>query len=116
MGRRNYRRKYRSNSYNDYKLISGASYLVRFIFCFYTIGTIDLYNNPIINEFIDEFFSLYTLLWALSYFTNKIFFIEKYNIKDSSTRSIIYFFIHLVYSFILYGIMSLLVWLKILPM
>ena len=112
---RNYSRKHKKDLYNNYRIISVASYLVRFVFCFYTIETIDLFNNPIINDFIDEFFSLYTLLWGLSYFTNKLFFIKKYKINDSRMRSIIYFAIHVIYSVVLYGIMSLLVWLKVIP-
>lgn len=97
-----------------YRLVSSISFIIRAYLCYCTIDTLPIIKDPLIQELISEIFSLYTLLWACSYFTNRKI-IKELEINSSTVRTIIYFFIYLIYLFVLFGILKLLTWMNVLP-
>ena len=99
---------------NMYKFISGFSLLIRVYLCYVTIDTIPIFSNELVNYVVLELISLYTILWAVSFFENKIV-INKLDIQSSSERAISYFIIYCLNLAIMYGIMLLLVKYGVLP-
>ena len=97
-----------------YKLIRSISFLIRVYFCYLTIDNVPILENPLVNHMVTEVFSLYTLLWAVTYFENGLL-INKYNIYSKVKRAIIYFVLYCINLGILYYIMKFLTKLHILP-
>lgn len=97
-----------------YKIISSGSLIIRVLIYNFTIAKIDIFNNVLIAEIFDNWIAFPTVLWFLSYFTNRII-IFKYDIDDSSLRSVLYFFIWTGYWLIYYVILWLLTKTGIIP-
>ncbi len=55
-----------------YKFVSSVSFIIRFLIYGFTIGKIDIFKNVFLNEALDNWISFPTILWFLSYFTNRI--------------------------------------------
>ena len=98
-----------------YQLVRSISFMIRAYLCYCTIDTVSIIKEPLIQELILEFFSMYTLLWACSYFTNRKI-IREFEIHSSTERAILYFFIYLIYLFVLFGILKVLTWMNVLPL
>ena len=97
-----------------YEIISGISFLVRAYLCYLTIDNIPIFENHLLNSVFLESFSLYTLLWAVSRIITS-FFYEKGT--DSSYKGcFVYFIIYIINLIVLFGIMALLTFLKVLPL
>lgn len=97
-----------------YPIISALSFIIRAYLCYITIDTVPIISNPILQYLLTEIVSLYTILWAFSYVTNGIL-IQKYDIQSKTLRAIFYFFIYLVYLLIMFGILKLLTFVRVLP-
>lgn len=95
-----------------YPIVSGISFIIRAYLCYCTIDNIPILENPIYNNILLEVVSLYTILWAISYFITGKFYDSGSN---PTLGSIIYFFIYIVALGIMYLIMLLLTALNILP-
>lgn len=97
-----------------YSFVRSISFILRVYLCYCTIDNVPIIEDPLRQELFSEIISLYTILWALSYYTNGII-IREFQIQSATIRAIFYFFIYLIYMFIMFGILKLLTLLNILP-
>lgn len=97
-----------------YPIISALSFIIRAYLCYITIDTVPIISNPLIQYLLTEIVSLYTILWALSYVTNGAL-IRKYDIQSKTMRAILYFFIYMFYLLVMFGILKLLTFVRVIP-
>mgnify|MGYP004651756119 CR=1 FL=1 len=97
-----------------YSIISALSFIIRAYLCYITIDTVPIISNPLIQYLLTEIVSLYTILWVLSYATNGAL-IRKYNIQSKTIRAFFYFFIYVAYLFVMFGILKLLTFVRVIP-
>lgn len=110
-----YRRYKNGNSeLNPYQIFALISFSLRAYLCYLTIDNIPIISNPLANELFLEVFSLYTFLWAISRITTS-FFYQK-GIDSPYTGSAIYFAVYIIYLLILFAVLSMLTFLKLLPL
>lgn len=97
-----------------YSIISALSFIIRAYLCYITIDTVPIISNPLIQYLLTEIVSLYTILWGLSYATNGAL-IQKYDIQSKTVRAFFYFFIYVTYLFVMFGILKLLTFVRVIP-
>lgn len=95
-----------------YKLISTASFLIRFYICYCTIDKIPILKNPILNTILLEVISIYTILMIVSRAIVGIFYTKGQN---PTFGAIAYFFIYLICLAIAYAILWGLTYIEVLP-
>ena len=95
-----------------YKILSVVSFCIRAYLCYRTIDNIPILANPLYNNILLEVISLYTILWAISYFTVGLFY-------DSGDEPILgvflYFVVYVVFLGLMYLLMLFLTFIGILP-
>lgn len=96
-----------------YQLLSLFSFLIRAYLCYCTIDNIPILANPILNSILGEVISLYTILWAISYFV-----VGRFYDKGSGPLLgvILYFIVYVVILGITYLLLLLLTYIGVLPM
>ena len=95
-----------------YQLLSLFSFLIRGYLCYCTIDNIPILANPILNSSLGEVISLYTILWAISYFVVGRFYDKG---SEPLLGVILYFIVYVVILGITYLLLLLLTFLGILP-
>lgn len=95
-----------------YQLLSLFSFLIRGYLCYCTIDNIPILANPILNSILGEVISLYTILWAISYFVVGRFYDKG---SEPLLGVILYFIVYVVILGITYLLLLLLTFLGILP-
>ena len=95
-----------------YQLLSIISFFIRAYLCYCTIDNIPILANPILNSILGEVISLYTILWAISYFT-----VGRFYDKDSDPLLgvSLYFIVYVVILGITYLLLLLLTFIGVLP-
>lgn len=90
-----------------YQLLRVISFFIRAYLCYCTID-----NIPILNSILGEVISLYTILWAISYFI-----VGKFYDKGSNPLLgvILYFIVYIIILGITYLLLLLLTFFGILP-
>ena len=95
-----------------YQIFSGISLIIRMYLCYITIDNIPILANPLYNSILFEVISLYTILWAISYFTVGLF----YDSGDDPILGVfLYFVVYVVFLGLMYLIMIFLTFIGILP-
>lgn len=95
-----------------YQLLSLFSFLIRAYLCYCTIDNIPILANPILNSILGEVISLYTILWAISYFVVGRFYDKG---SEPLLGVILYFIVYIIILGITYLLLLLLTFLGILP-
>ena len=96
-----------------YQLLSLFSFLIRAYLCYCTIDNIPILANPILNSILGEVISLYTILWAISYFVVGRFYDKG---SEPLLDVILYFIVYVVILGITYLLLLLLTYIGVLPM
>lgn len=95
-----------------YQLFSLISFLIRAYLCYCTIDNIPILANPLLDNILGEVISLYTILWAISYFIVGRFY-------DKGSNPILgvtfYFIVYIVVLGIVYLILLFLTFIGVLP-
>lgn len=79
-----------------YLPIKLVSYAIRYLICYFTIEAVPIFESENAQKFWDALFGgiIYTIFWGICY--PLVGFISKEkNIKSSSAKSILYFFLYL---------------------
>lgn len=95
-----------------YQLLSLFSFLIRAYLCYCTIDNIPILANPILNSILVEVISLYTILWAISYFVVGRFYDKG---SEPLLGVILYFIVYIIILGITYLLLLLLTFFGILP-
>ncbi len=95
-----------------YKIVSLISFLIRAWLCYNSIDNIPILENPIANNILLEFISLYTILMLISRAIVGTFYKRG---EAPIFGAVAYFFVYLVNLGIMYGIMLVLTKIGILP-
>lgn len=95
-----------------YQLLRVISFFIRAYLCYCTIDNIPILANPILNSILGQVISLYTILWAISYFI-----VGKFYDKGSNPLLgvILYFIVYIIILGITYLLLLLLTFFGILP-
>ena len=95
-----------------YQLLRVISFFIRAYLCYCTIDNIPILANPILNSILGEVISLYTILWAISYFI-----VGKFYDKCSNPLLgvILYFIVYIIILGITCLLLLLLTFFGILP-
>lgn len=97
-----------------YQIVSGISFLIRAYLCYLTIDNIPIFENHLMNNLFFEAFSFYTLLLIISRITVSFFYVKG---VDSPYKGCgLYFVIYIAYMLILFFIISLLTFFRVLPL
>lgn len=96
-----------------YQLLSLFSFLIRAYLCYCTLDNIPILANPILNSILGEVISLYTILWAISYFVVGRFYDKG---SEPLLGVILYFIVYVVILGITYLLLLLLTYIGVLPM
>lgn len=95
-----------------YQLLSIISFFIRAYLCYCTIDNVPILANPILNSILGEVISLYTILWAISYFIVGRFYDKSSN---PLLGVILYFIVYIIILGITYLLLLLLTFFGILP-
>lgn len=98
-----------------YRFLSGLSYIVRFILCYFTIETTPIFANSLIAWGVDQMISIYFILLVISYFTvGSVFKYERGSMPELGV--ILYFVTYVVLALVAWGILALLTAVGVLPL
>lgn len=100
----------------SYPLISFFSYAIRYLICCFTIEAVPIFENEIAQEIWSALFGgiIYTIFWGICY-PLVGFIAEEKNIKSSSAKSILYFFLYLPLILMAYIVLQSLTHFGVLP-
>ena len=104
----------KGGSFNFYGLLSGVSFLVRWIACYYTIGQIDIFENQFLNFVVPDGI-IYFVLLLITYWTVRAIVYNKLEIHDKYVGCVAYFIAYFAYMLIVWGVLALLTWVNVLP-
>lgn len=104
----------KGGSFNFYGLLSGVSFLVRWIACYYTIGQIDIFENQFLNFVVPDGI-IYFVLLLITYWTVGAIVYNKLEIHDKYVGCVAYFIAYFPYMLIVWGVLALLTWVNVLP-
>lgn len=99
-----------------YLLIKLVSYAIRYLICYFTIEAVPIFENETAQEIWNALFGgiIYTIFWGGCY--PLVGFISKEkNIKSSSAKSILYFFLYLPLILMAYIVLQSLTHFGVLP-
>lgn len=99
-----------------YLLIKLVSYAIRYLICYFTIEAVPIFENETAQEIWNALFGgiIYTIFWGICY--PLVGFISKEkNIKSSSAKSILYFFLYLPLILMAYIVLQSLTRFGVLP-
>lgn len=99
-----------------YLLIKLVSYAIRYLICYFTIEAVPIFENETAQEIWNALFGgiIYTIFWGICY--PLVGFISKEkNIKSSSAKSILYFFLYLPLILMAYIVLQSLTHFGVLP-
>lgn len=98
-----------------YRLLSGLSYITRFVLCYFTIETTPIFANSLIAWGVDQMISIYFVLLVISYFiVGNVFKYERGSVPELGV--ILYFVTYVVLALITWGILWLLTAVGVLPL
>lgn len=104
----------KGRSFNLYGLLSGISYIIRWIACHYTIGQIDLFENQFLNYIVPDWI-IYFLLLLITYWTVGTIVYGKLEIRDKYVGCVAYFIAYFPCMLVVWGILAFLTWINVLP-
>lgn len=102
------------NNTSFYGIISGISFLIRWLACYFTIGQIQLFKNPILNFLVPDV-GIYILLMLITRGIVGCLIYDKLEIDDKYVGCIAYFVIYFIPMLIMWGLLAFLTWIKVLP-
>lgn len=77
-----------------YPIVSSASIIIRFYLCYITIEALPIFSNEAIGWILGQAISIYTIFRLICYpIVGKIG--RKFDIKSSTTKSVVYFILYL---------------------
>jgi hypothetical protein len=95
-----------------YPIIRSASLLIRWWICYLTIENVPIFENETVGWMVGEIISIYTIMWAISYFIVGRF----YERGDSPIfGALAYFFVYLVVALVVWLLMLFFTWIDVLP-
>lgn len=97
-----------------YKIISFASFALRVFICYITIETVPIFRDPLLAYAIGQIFSLYWILWFISYTIVGVGFGYRRG-DDPVLGSILYAIVYIPLALITWGTLAILTWLGVLP-
>lgn len=102
------------NDFSLYGLLSTISFIVRWVFCYCTIGQIDIFGDPVLNFIIPDGL-IYVALLYVSYWTVKMVVVNKLRIQDKYIKCIAYFIFYFPWVLIMWGALAFFSWANVLP-
>ncbi len=98
-----------------YQFLSGFSYIVRFILCYFTIETTPIFANSLLAWGVDQMISIYFVLMVFSYLiVGNVFKYERGSMPELGV--VLYFFTYVILALITWGVLALLTAVGILPL
>jgi hypothetical protein len=95
-----------------YPLVRTASLLIRWWVCYLTIENVPIFENELIGWVVGQIISLYTIMWAISYFIVGRFYQRG---ESPAFGAVAYFFVYMVVALIVWLLLMLLTWLGVFP-
>ncbi len=97
-----------------YRLLSKASYIVRFIICYFTIDAIPIFQSDIWAYIFAQTVPVYGLLLAISYaVVGGVFKYERGSAPEFGV--LLYFIVYIPLALLLWGFLALLTAIGVLP-
>ena len=97
-----------------YRLLSGISYVVRWLACSFTIGQIDLFENSFLNFIVPDGV-IYLILLAITRLTVGTVVYDRLGNDDKYIGCISYFLFYFPFMLIMWGLLGVLTWAGLLP-
>ena len=95
-----------------YKLFSKISYAIRFYICFITIEAVPIFKSNLVGLIFGQVFPMYVILMLISYTTVSLIYERG---SAPALGVILYAVVYIPLALLLWGILSLLTFIGILP-